>query len=385
MSEIITDAAGKRFEVQPNGRWRPVDLEEPNPNGQRRTSWTASELMAAEFPAPRFAVDGLYPEGLSFMCGAPKLGKSWMALGLSIAVAAGGRALGSIPVEAGEALYLALEDSPRRLQSRLRTLLDDDVPVGLHLETEWPRLDEGGTERLDDWLGQHPEARVVFIDVWPRIRPRATKRTDYYQVDYDAAAPLQGLAISRGIAVVSLFHTRKAEAEDFVETVQGTFGTAAAADSIIVVKRSRGQADATLFITGRDVEEQELALKFAPAAGTWVLLGAEYAIGETRKELLDAVRAHGTLTPKQAAETTGIDHNLAKLTLWRMAKDGQLDAERGAYSLRTLVTPVTVKPEAPAGGYGVTAVTPLPNEPCVRCERYGPDHDGEHVRTWGTA
>ena len=56
------------------------------------------------------------------------------------------------------------------------------------------------------------------------------------------------------------FHTRKAEANDFVETVQGTFGTAAAADTIIVVKRRRDQADATLHITGRDVEEQELAL-----------------------------------------------------------------------------------------------------------------------------
>ena len=55
------------------------------------------------------------------MGGAPKLGKSWMALGLGIAVASGGRAFGSVPVEAGDALYLALEDSPRRLQSRLRT------------------------------------------------------------------------------------------------------------------------------------------------------------------------------------------------------------------------------------------------------------------------
>lgn len=333
-----------------NGSWVPI--AEPSTNGQgptgRRTSWSAQDLLVEAFPEPRFAVDGLIPEGLAFMAGAPKLGKSWLALGLSIAVAAGGMAFGSVPVEQGEALYLALEDSPRRLQSRLRTLLTyDDPPPGLELRTEWPRLDEGGTDKLDAWLDEHPSTRVVLVDVWPRIRPRVNKRTDYYQADYDAAAPLQGLAISRGIAVVALFHTRKAEAEDFVETVQGTFGTAAAADTIIVVKRSRGQADATLYVTGRDVEERELALRFAPAAGTWALLGdaAEYALGETRRELLEAVRTHGSLTPKQAAETTGIDHNLAKLTLWRMAKDGQLHAERGTYSLRTPVTPVTEQPE----------------------------------------
>lgn len=334
-------------------------------NGQdprRRTSWTAADLLAATFAEPRFAVDGLIPEGLAFMCGAPKLGKSWMALGLSIAVAAGGRALSAVPVEAGEVLYLALEDSPRRLQSRLRMLLaNEDAPPGLHLETEWPRLDEGGTEALGAWLTAHPTARCVLIDVWPRIRPRSAKRTDYYTADYDAAAPLQALALSRGIAVVALYHTRKAEADDFVETVTGTFGTAAAADTIIVVKRSRGQATATLHITGRDVGERELALSFVAEAGTWALLGdaAEYALGETRRELLTAVRVHGALTPKQAAEVTSVEYELAKKTLQRMANDGQLDADRGRYSLRPPVPPVPLSLDTEGDGDKGTGGTPL--------------------------
>ena len=125
-------------------------------NGQvptRRTGWTAAELLGEDFADPRFAVDGLFPEGLAFMAGAPKLGKSWMALGLGVAIASGGRAFGTVPVVGGDVLYLALEDSPRRLQSRLRTLLGNDAPPErLHLETEWPRLDEGGTEKLDGWL-----------------------------------------------------------------------------------------------------------------------------------------------------------------------------------------------------------------------------------------
>jgi hypothetical protein len=341
----------------------PTDAQ-PSPNGRPvpRTSWTASDLLAEEFGEPRFAVDGLIPEGLAFMCGAPKLGKSWMALGLSIAVAAGGRALGAVPVERGDVLYLALEDGPRRLQARLRMLLGDSVaPPGLQLETEWPRLDDGGTEGIEGWLEVHPGARLVLVDVWPRIRPRGTKRTDYFAADYDAAAPLQALAITRGIAIVVLFHTRKAEAEDFVETVTGTFGTAAAADTIVVVKRSRGQADATLKITGRDVEEQELALRFAPEAGTWALMGdaAEYALGETRKELLDVIRAHGSLTPKQAAEVADVGYELAKKTLSRMAQDGQLDAERGRYSLRTPVPAVPLSLDAASTGDKGTPGTPL--------------------------
>ena len=94
----------------------------------------------------------------------------------------------------------------------------------------------------------------------------------------------------------AVYHTRKAESPDFVETVQGTFGTAGAADTIVVVKRARGEADATLHITGRDVQEQELALRFAADAGTWELLGlaAEHDLHETRKTILETVAAHGS-------------------------------------------------------------------------------------------
>ena len=73
--------------------------------------------------------------------------------------------------------------------------------------------------------------RMVLIDVWPRVRPRAGGRIDFFQCDYEGAAMLQSLAIGHGIAIVALFHTRKAVSADFVETVQGAFGTAAAADT----------------------------------------------------------------------------------------------------------------------------------------------------------
>ena len=55
--------------------------------------------------------------------GPPKLGKSWFALDIVVAVAAGGKALGHIDVEPGYVLYLALEDPPRRMQDRTRKVL----------------------------------------------------------------------------------------------------------------------------------------------------------------------------------------------------------------------------------------------------------------------
>src|SRR5215471_3418673 len=69
-----------------------------------------AELMRMELPPPRWAVPGLIPEGLTILASKPKVGKSFLAMGLAVAVGCGGRALGSIEVEQGDVLYLALED-----------------------------------------------------------------------------------------------------------------------------------------------------------------------------------------------------------------------------------------------------------------------------------
>jgi hypothetical protein len=356
---------GMTYEEQANGTLVPIADAALSGNGGpvRRTSWTARELLAAEFPEPRFAVPALVPEGLTFFAGAPKLGKSWLALGLSIAVASGGRALGAIPVDQGEVLYLALEDSPRRLKERLGIVLDgEQCPDGLRFFTEWPRLGDGGAEAISEWITEHPEARLVVIDVFTRMRPAEVKRSDLYRADYNAAAGLQTVAIRHGVAVVALYHTRKAEAADFVETVQGTFGLAAGADTILVARRGRGEADATLQATGRDISEQELALRFSLDAQTWTLLGdaAEYNVGETRREILEAVRTHGSLTPKQVAELTEVSHDLARQTMRRMAADGQLVGKDGRYTLpQTPVTPVTESLSGMPTSDRVTGVTPL--------------------------
>ena len=60
-------------------------------------------------PAP-FLVDELIPEGLHILAGAPKIGKSWLALWLCLCVAQG-QPLWNFATTQGEVLYLSLEDS----------------------------------------------------------------------------------------------------------------------------------------------------------------------------------------------------------------------------------------------------------------------------------
>ena len=85
---------------------------------------TAADLMLKELPEVSHIVPGFIAEGVTVLAGKSKLGKSWWALGVAIAVATpGGVAFGSVSVGHGDVLYLSLEDNERRLQRRLNQLL----------------------------------------------------------------------------------------------------------------------------------------------------------------------------------------------------------------------------------------------------------------------
>ena len=242
----------------------PREWLRPERNGRIPETVTAADLMATELPPVRWGVRGVLPEGVTLLAGKPKLGKSWLALGLCVAVAAGGVALGTRQVEQGDVLYLALEDNRRRLQKRLGKMLCGPAPEGLEIATAWPKLDEGGVEALGAWLGEHPEARLVAVDTLAKIRPR-TRGQNVYQDDYAALEELLPLAAEHEVAIVVVHHTRKMAAADPLDEISGSTGLTGGVDGVLVLKRDRGKADAVLHVDGRDIEEPaEFALKWMP-------------------------------------------------------------------------------------------------------------------------
>lgn len=316
--------------------------------GRIRSSWTAADIMAMEFAPPKWAVPGVISEGFSLLCGPPKVGKSWMALGLGVDVARGNRALGSIDVEAGPVLYLALEDTARRLQNRLRKVLGDrPAPAGLTLATQCPPLPHGGDQAIAAWLDRHPGARLVIIDVFAKLRGNSAPGASAYDADYAAVGRAKKVADDYGVAVVAVHHVRKAGAEDFLSEVSGTNGLAGAADATLVLKRARNQGDGVLHVTGRDVDEAEYALAFDPSDGAWRMLDGpaeDHKISDTRAAILRWLRSTPGSTPKVIAEGVGLKADTVRQTCSRMLADGQLAAEPGGrYRVPgvTGVTPVT--------------------------------------------
>ncbi|MHA6796761.1 AAA family ATPase [Pseudonocardia bannensis] len=299
----------------------------------RRTAWDAEELMTMAFPEPRWAVPGIICEGVTLLAGPPKVGKSWMGLGLALDIAAGRPALGSIPVDAGPVLYLALEDTPRRLQSRMRTVLAGrPAPAGLTLSIACPPMPAGGDEQIDAWLTAHPGARLVVIDVFAKVRGTPPAGVAAYDADYAAMGRIKRVADRHGVAVVLVHHVRKAAAEDFLATVSGTNGLAGAADAVLVLERARAQADGVLHVTGRDVDETDYALSFDPEAGAWRVLDGraeDYLMRDARSMVLRYLRDYPGQRPKQIADALQLDPGAVRQTCRRMVADGQLHATPG--------------------------------------------------------
>lgn len=238
--------------------------------------FNAADLLQEQLPPVKWVVPELLPAGLSLLVAAPKIGKSWMALDLCLAVASGGPWLGHTTNQ-GAVLYLALEDSKNRLQSRIRLLLDGFTPPpeACTMRVQAPMLGAGLLEMLDGWLNEHPDAKLVCIDTFQRIRPPAGRNENAYFADYRACGQLQAWAMQHGICLLLVHHTKKGvNPGDVFESISGSTGIMGAADTVLTItKKARFAEEATLSITGRDVNAAEYIAVLNQCTHKWELRG----------------------------------------------------------------------------------------------------------------
>jgi RecA-family ATPase len=280
-----------------------------------------------------WAVPGLVPEGCILFAGRPKLGKSWFVLQLGLAVASGDNLFGDIPVEQADVLYLALEDTRRRLQSRAKRLLGEKaVPPGFKVSLDCARFDEGGDKQLEEWLEQNPRTKMVIIDTFQKIKSRRSNNGDF-----ETFSRLVQIARKFKICLLVVHHTRKTDAEDAFDTVSGSTDTASLADAMLVLKRARCSQNAELHITGRDIEESKKALRFDAQTMKWEILGDAEQVWKSkeRTDIIDLLYKNGTsMRPIEIADALDKSGTAVRKTLSRMVNDGQVEwLDGGRYDL----------------------------------------------------
>jgi hypothetical protein len=257
---------------------------------------TAGTLLDTDYPPVRWIVPGLIGEGLTMINGAPKIGKSWFSLGLGIASAAGGRFLGKLKVEKPTAsLYLALEDTERRLHDRLKMLHAPRLE-NFTLFCQW----HNGAIGLDNYLDAHKDTGLVIIDTLARFANdqgrggQSGRINDFndYGGTYGPTAALKAIADKHGTAVVLIHHAKKAGSRkqsagtDWMENALGSTGLSASTDSTIFIARDRddegSKTTGSLYATGRDAADLKYNIRLDFDAGGWVI--ADKKTGGKTKE-----------------------------------------------------------------------------------------------------
>ena len=230
----------------------------------------AEDLQNRTYEPTHFLVDELIPEGLHILAGAPKIGKSWLALWLCLCVSQG-QPLWNFATTQGEVLYLSLEDSYRRIQSRLFDLTEDAPPT-LHFAILADTLKHGLEQQIEQFLTEHPTTKLVVIDTLQRVRS-AGGDSNLYANDYQDVGLLKQLADRHHIAILLIHHLRKLHDDDPMNMISGSTGLSGAADSAFVLQKNARSANAaSLHCTGRDIPDRTLKLEFGEEDHVWKLL-----------------------------------------------------------------------------------------------------------------
>lgn len=262
---------------------------------------SGSALLAMDFPEKEYIVPELLRLGTTtLLVAAPKLGKSWFAQQLVIAVAQGGMLFGKYKVEKRYVLYLANEDDPESIHDRFTKLTESSLSY-IDVKFEWSR----GSQAVADmrvYLEENPQTKLIVIDCLATVR-NTKKGHDVYQSDYDEVKLWWQLAKEKQVAILIIHHTRKTlaysttTAGDVMEMINGSNGIGGAADQTMVLLRNRGSQDAKLFSLGRAVKDQYLAMHWDDVEGGkgWSIAGdmGKVQLSQERKKILAVMEENG--------------------------------------------------------------------------------------------
>ena len=274
---------------------------------------TAEQLQRAPYSPVPFLVDELIPEGLHILAGAPKIGKSWLALWLCLCISQG-QPLWNFATTQGEVLYLSLEDSFQRIQTRLFDLTEDAPPT-LHFAIMADTLKRGLEQQIEQFLAEHPTTKLVVIDTLQCVRGTGSD-SNLYANDYQDIGLLKKLADNQHIAILLIHHLRKLHDDDPMNMISGSTGLSGAADSTFVLQKSSRLANiASLHCTGRDIPDRTLKLEFGEEDHIWKLLedsktcssASKISTLQLTKLLSELLRADSTYLGSPSALSAKID------------------------------------------------------------------------------
>ena len=269
------------------------EKEKPKKEKAYRKLKTADALMRKDIPEPVvfIGVGDELPflvEGTCILSAKPKLGKSWLALGMCIAVARGDDFIG-YKTRQCSTLYLDLETGEALQQKRLRKFLNGaDPPKNFYLDTETDSLENGFVDQIEHYLQDDPNIGLVVIDVFQIIRStsKSAKETEYEHA-YRDITPLNELAQKHHISIILVCHDRKAvDPDDPFSNILGSTGLQGAATQMMVMFRKRKDDPIHISVKGKTIDGlPELNVKLENAQ--WSIVDGVDTVEREKRERME--------------------------------------------------------------------------------------------------
>ena len=239
------------------------------------STFTAEELIRMDFPPLQELIEGMLAPGLYILAGASKIGKSWLVLQIAHHISTG-LPLWDRKTVKGDVLYLSLEDTLRRIQSRLLRICDGETG-NITFATEAELIGNGFEKQIHNYMRHYPKTKLIIIDTLIKVRDISWS-SSVYADDYACMTVFKHLAEQYDIAIVLVHHTRKQESQDIMEMISGTNGIMGCADGAMVLERpKRLLPEASLNMTSRDFEDARILLRQDKETMCWEYIGYEDA------------------------------------------------------------------------------------------------------------
>jgi hypothetical protein len=327
-------AAGQEFEGPAKGPQAPSP---PIPPLESYAQLKSQVFMPLQWIVPEYI-----PEGVTLLAGKPKIGKSCLALAITMACARAEQVL-SQTCKPCDVLYCALEETRRRMQDRTARILGDceEWPHNAWAIYDLPSRDKGGLERLQHYLKERPTIKLIIIDILQNFTGKRTKGEDAYAADHATMSALLKFAHDNAISIIVIHHVRKQTAEDIFDTVSGTLGLNGGADTIAVLTKAGD--DLRFAVRGRDVEQQDKTVDFDYDMGTWEVTG-DYeqdddeggVLSGTKITILDVLKQAGTagIKAEEIAKIASLNKSTVRGTLRRMQREHLVTRTKFGYYIQ---------------------------------------------------
>lgn len=350
---VIDEYLHKR-RISPSNKRRLKDMIADWGSTSEGTILTRAESIADYDINPPVPPDYQHPDilaktGVTVLAGRPKMGKSYLALNLALAVAEGGIFASHFDIQyPGAVLYMALEDHRSRMYSRLKALsADERLPSNFYVVYEANRINISLVEQLTEWLQAKADERprLIVIDVFNHVQTqRGRGQENIYDMEYRDMRQLGDLANHYGLHIILVTHLNKAHTSvgDARDAVMSSTAITGGASGIWILRNEgKETVDAILAVSGKDIPMWDIALRKVHLAGhmDWEALGDADTIGakSLKLKLLISLYQWDGVMPTRAELHQDVDPEYTRPSFYnlikRMQKEGLLRLDQNKVGL----------------------------------------------------